>query len=163
MRAVPALAILLTAAGVAACSGDAAAPRAPRPEASRFLGTWSVVSGVQRVSCPTLGVSASAPAADDVSWSEGDGTELEQPLPRSPCSIVADVRGHEAVGRPAECTFAGDDRGTWRWVVRGYTFALSVDGAVGEEHFSGSHAFALDGKQESCEVERTATYRRRGR
>jgi hypothetical protein len=157
------LVVFLAAAAVAACDGGAAPPRAPSAEVARFTGTWSVVSGVQRVSCPTLGVSASAPAAEDVSWSEGEGAELEQPLPRSPCSIGADVRGNEALGRPSECTFAGDDRGTWQWVVRSYTFALSVDGAVGEERFSGSHAFALDGKQESCAVERTATYRRRGR
>lgn len=161
MRAL-AVAVLLTAASVAACDGDAA-PRAPNAEASRFLGTWSVVSGVQRVSCPTLGVSASAPAAEDLSWSEGGSADLQQPLPRSSCSIAADVSGNAAVGRPSECTFPGDDRGTWQWIVRSYTFTLSVDGTVAEERFSGSHAFAVDGKQESCEVERTATYRRRGR
>jgi hypothetical protein len=145
---------------VGACGGE---PPAPAADAARFTGTWTALSGVQRVACPTLGVTASAPVADDVTWFAGEGADLEQTLPRSPCSIAADVRGNQAVGRPSECAFPADDRGTWEWVVRSYAFTLSADGAVAEERFDGSHAFAVNGKQESCAVERTATYRRRGK
>jgi hypothetical protein len=134
--------------------------RGPSAETARFTGTWSVVSGAQRVNCATLGVSASAPVADDVSWAAGEGAELEQPLPRSPCSITADVRGNQATGRPSDCTFPGDDGGAWSWTVRSYTFTLSADGTLAEERFVGAHAFALDGQQESCAVERNATYQR---
>jgi hypothetical protein len=151
--------VLLAGLGCGATEGG----RPPSAEAARFTGTWTVVSGSQRVTCPTLGVSASAPVADDVSWGAGEGAELEQPLPRSPCSITADVRGNTATGRPSDCAFPGDDRGTWSWTVQSYTFTLSADGALAEERFVGAHAFAVDGRQESCAVERNATYRRRGR
>jgi hypothetical protein len=155
--------VVSLAAALGGACNTAEVGGAAGPETARFMGRWSVVSGVQRVTCAALGVSASAPAADDVTWSLGEEADLEQTLPRSPCLLAADIRGNAAVGRPSECSFPADDGGTWAWTVRSYTFALSADGALAEEHFVGSHAFAVDGHQESCAVERTATYRQRGR
>lgn len=164
MKPLPAvMAFMAVMAVVTACDGDGATTAAPPvAETSRFLGRWSVVSGVQRIDCPTLGASASAPVADDVRWSAGSGADLTQAVPGLPCWIDADVRGGTAVGRAGVCSFT-TDWGPGEHSVSSYTFTLSADGSTAEEVFVGSSTLAVERREETCAIERTAVYRHRSR